>query len=45
MMRRFWNWLFGIEPIEEELDGVDDPHDPQYVTRIHSGGIETGVNL
>lgn len=42
MMRKFLEWFFGFDPIIEELDGVDDPHDPQVVTRIWGGGIETG---
>lgn len=41
MMRRFLNWLFGDYP-QEELEGVDDPHDnadPQRVTYIYGGSV------
>lgn len=40
--RKFIQRFFGLTETEE-LDGVDDPIDPQVVTRIWGGGIETGL--
>lgn len=42
-MKRFLVWLSELFwNDDEELTGVDDPHDPQYVTRIYGGGFEKG---
>lgn len=45
MMRKLIKWFFGDDEIEDDLDGVDDPHDnvdPQRVTYRYGGGDEEG---
>jgi hypothetical protein len=36
-LTRWLRRLFCFEDLVEELDGVDDPHDPQVLTRIYGG--------
>lgn len=45
MMRKLINWLFSLDEIEDELEGVDDPCDDMNIERatyMYSGDFEEG---
>ena len=41
MMRKFYEWFFGPDPIIEEVDEQPEP-DIQYMTYLYGCGVEEG---
>lgn len=44
-MWKFLNWFFGLDEIEDDSDGVDDPCDEMNIQRstyMYSGDFEEG---